>query len=369
MRGTLAAVATAFLLSYAGTAGAAAVFVTPQQGPFDGAGPLEVDLVGPVGSAGTSQSGFDPLGVDPAGLRRVKFNLWIDTLGFTLVGFRLNLLLGGGALATDWEASDTLSQTFPGDVRAIGGGGTSLALKNAGPLAAGCNLAARTGGPAGNCTFDGIGVPPLANPGVMLLGTIEIDLGGATPGAALLEVSLSGARSVFSAAESAEEIPIPGDLLLIARAGSERCEADLGQCAMDLYETETGLDQCMADLEQVRLDLGDCEAELDEARTDFGECGKDLEGTEADLEDLQRQLDKALADTDADGVPDRFDDCSGTRDREVDAVGCSVEQFCNGYDLSTGFGRASCEHADWRNDEPLGSAADCSPAGYTCVAR
>jgi hypothetical protein len=357
------------LLSYAGVARAVAVYVTAQQGPFDGGGILEIDVVGPAGPTGVSQTGFEPLRIDPTGLRRARFNLWIDTLGFTLVGFRLNLRLGGGARATDWDASDTLGQIFPRDVIAIGGGGTTLAFSDAGPIAAGCKFAPVTGRPGGNCAFDGTGVPPLDNPGVMLLGTIEIDLSNATPGTTLLEVSRSGARSVFSAAESAVELPIPMDLLLTALPGTEQCETELGQCAADLHQVDANLGQCETELERARTDLGGCKTDLEQVRVDFAECRTDLEQAGSDLQEHARRLDGALTDRDDDGVPDRFDACSGTRSREVDASGCSLEQFCNGFDLSTGFGLAACEHADWKNDEPLGSPEDCDATRYTCAPR
>jgi hypothetical protein len=66
-------------------------------------------------------------------------------------------------------------------------------------------------------------------------------------------------------------------------------------------------------------------------------------------------------DGDGDGEPDVSDQCPGTpAGGPVDDSGCSIDQFCDGIDVSTRFGRRLCRRADWRNDEPIGRPRDCA---------
>lgn len=69
----------------------------------------------------------------------------------------------------------------------------------------------------------------------------------------------------------------------------------------------------------------------------------------------------AQADADGDGEATQTDVCPGTAEgAPVDAAGCSLEQFCEAFDVATPDGRWACRKADWRNDEPASSRArDC----------
>jgi hypothetical protein len=73
-------------------------------------------------------------------------------------------------------------------------------------------------------------------------------------------------------------------------------------------------------------------------------------------------------DEDGDGEADPTDACTGTpAEHQVDGDGCSLEQFCSGFDVGSGGGRASCNNADWRNNEPVGSGRDCITSQTACL--
>lgn len=67
------------------------------------------------------------------------------------------------------------------------------------------------------------------------------------------------------------------------------------------------------------------------------------------------------ADADGDGVRDLDDQCPGSSAVEVDAAGCSLDQFCEAIDATTRANRRICRRSDWTNDEPLmkGRDRDC----------
>jgi hypothetical protein len=68
------------------------------------------------------------------------------------------------------------------------------------------------------------------------------------------------------------------------------------------------------------------------------------------------------ADGDLDAVPDDGDRCPQTaQGAAIDALGCSLADFCGAVDLAAKAGTVTCKRSDWRNDEPLmaGRAADC----------
>lgn len=71
----------------------------------------------------------------------------------------------------------------------------------------------------------------------------------------------------------------------------------------------------------------------------------------------------SCGDDDGDGEVNETDACPGTVPAaRVDASGCSVVQFCGGFDAGTNSGARTCRKADWENDEPLmrGRDADCT---------
>src|SRR5262249_37219135 len=86
------------------------------------------------------------------------------------------------------------------------------------------------------------------------------------------------------------------------------------------------------------------------------------------------------ADADGDGEADATDRCGGTPPGTgVDSGGCSLAQFCAGFDVTTKQGERECKAADWKNDEALlkGSHGNCtidkgasrSRADNKCVPR
>lgn len=90
------------------------------------------------------------------------------------------------------------------------------------------------------------------------------------------------------------------------------------------------------------------------------------------LDELASVLgDPRLTDMDDDGVDDAADRCPGTgATSEVDASGCSVQQFCSGIDASSSRGRRNCSRAIWRTDDPLQPwKRDCKVVRRVCVAR
>lgn len=103
--------------------------------------------------------------------------------------------------------------------------------------------------------------------------------------------------------------------------------------------------------------LGGCEADLERARGEVALCSAARSETEARRDDLARRLVECregvrIPDADGDGEADARDRCPGTpRAVEVDAAGCSLDQFCRAQ--AAGRGAAACILADWRNDEPL----------------
>jgi hypothetical protein len=80
----------------------------------------------------------------------------------------------------------------------------------------------------------------------------------------------------------------------------------------------------------------------------------------------------SLVDSDGDGVIDAVDACPNTTPGDdVDALGCSLAQFCAKVDVSSPRGKRACRHSDWKNDQPLmvvPSESDCVATRYRCVA-
>lgn len=181
-------------------------------------------------------------------------------------------------------------------------------------------------------------------------------------------------------------------LLVIGSAGWTSVSPELAQCTADLEETRLSESACLVaywevagELGQVRDELAACQADLATAsgnlaslgaqlavaRADLVTAQAELGSTQAGLADAQAALAAALADADSDGVRDFGDPCLGTGPgAAVDAMGCSLAQFCTAIDASTGSGRATCSHSDWRNDEPLAdSPNDCKASASRCEPR
>ncbi len=87
-------------------------------------------------------------------------------------------------------------------------------------------------------------------------------------------------------------------------------------------------------------------------------------------EELNLCLDELPMDGDGDGRADAGDRCPETpAGEEVDADGCSLDQFCAGFEPVRSFVQTSaCFLADWQNDEPA-NPRDCRPLRGACVAR
>ena len=114
--------------------------------------------------------------------------------------------------------------------------------------------------------------------------------------------------------------------------------------------------------------LGDlCDPFPNDPNNDLAQCHQDLDQALDDLDECRAT--PSFLDEDGDGEHDTTDSCPGTLSGPVDGVGCSLGQFCASFEVSTGRGRASCQNADWQNDEPLGNAQDCKARGGACVSR
>jgi uncharacterized repeat protein (TIGR01451 family) len=134
-----------------------------------------------------------------------------------------------------------------------------------------------------------------------------------------------------------------------------------------LTDVQTALETCQEDFASCDSDLGLCESDLGTCASDLGTCEEDL-GTEQDA--LAACLDDPpFVDADGDGIHDDNDACSGTpASAPVDGVGCSLVQFCGGFDIAMSNPKSSCNQADWGNDEPLG-AEDCKSRKSGCEPR
>jgi hypothetical protein len=80
-----------------------------------------------------------------------------------------------------------------------------------------------------------------------------------------------------------------------------------------------------------------------------------------------------------DGEADATDACADSpASVPVDMAGCSQAQFCASFSGAGVIGMSICAASDWRNDEPLWRADDCSvrlsrrfswPIPFTCEAQ
>jgi len=146
------------------------------------------------------------------------------------------------------------------------------------------------------------------------------------------------------------------DNLMAEVASDPDADARVGR--FDNCPDDANPDQADADLDGV----GDvCDA--------FPDGGSALDQCRDELAALL--ADPRLTDMDGDGVDDAADRCPDTAAAsEVDASGCSVHQFCGGFDASTSRGRKHCSDAIWPGDDPLQRwKADCKVVHGVCVAR
>ncbi len=181
-------------------------------------------------------------------------------------------------------------------------------------------------------------------------------------------------------------------LLVIGSPEGSGSSLELAQCRDELEEARydefrcwhlnvefetavAGLEErlvaCEVDLGWTQVEASRLEAELVLAQSAAHEAQAERALAQAQLAHAQAALAAALADADADGVRDAGDSCLGTGSAAaVDGLGCSLAQFCSAIDATTGSGRATCNHVDWRNDEPLtDSPNDCKAAAGLCAAR
>lgn len=116
---------------------------------------------------------------------------------------------------------------------------------------------------------------------------------------------------------------------------------------------------------------------VDNLLVEIGGDGRSMCEVERDscLEELEQCSDAAPPDADGDGEADATDRCPDTTPGEpVDDGGCSLGQFCAGFESGGLRGLFGCALADWRNDEPFG-ARDCRvarrphPNRYACLPR
>jgi uncharacterized repeat protein (TIGR01451 family) len=125
-------------------------------------------------------------------------------------------------------------------------------------------------------------------------------------------------------------------------------------------QLETGLEACQEEVASCESDLGACESDLGTCQEDLGDAQEALAAC---------QNDPPFEDADGDGEHDDTDACPGTpAGAPVDQAGCSLAEFCAGYDISGTNRNSPCNQADWRNDEPL-DAEDCKGQGGVCQPR
>lgn len=116
-------------------------------------------------------------------------------------------------------------------------------------------------------------------------------------------------------------------------------------------------------LTECRADLTDATDALATAAADLATANANLVQANADLAQCNADAAAAAADADGDGRRDLDDACPGTTAAAaVDVRGCSLQQFCAGFPVTTGPERKACKKADWNNDEPAmkGPERDCS---------
>ena len=111
-----------------------------------------------------------------------------------------------------------------------------------------------------------------------------------------------------------------------------------------------------------------CQEDLDACTEELGDCSAERAALAARVADLEAELGALLDDADGDAVPAVADACTGTAAGvAVDALGCSLAQFCSAHPLGVPQGMNRCRHADWENDEPTGNPHDCRPQSGLCV--
>lgn len=142
--------------------------------------------------------------------------------------------------------------------------------------------------------------------------------------------------------------------VLISRVGdppSDSCEEDLAEAEQELAV--------------VTLELEDTQIELVQTQADLSQAQQLLQEANAQLTQLQ-------GDSDGDGVINILDQCGQTEEgEEVDALGCSNQQFCNQNPVENFRDILPCLAADWNEDDPLFRARDCKVdyENSACVAR
>jgi len=149
--------------------------------------------------------------------------------------------------------------------------------------------------------------------------------------------------------------PLPADLLSLTNQATVTGDNFDDQVSND-PDTGAGLDPTATPLENEPLDR--FERALDT-------CEEDRSDLEATLELCEAELSALEGDEDADGVLDLVDRCGGSgAAEEVDALGCSLAQFCHGAGVEGGW--FGCWLADWKNDEPI-RPRDCRRVRSGCA--
>ncbi len=171
--------------------------------------------------------------------------------------------------------------------------------------------------------------------------------------------------------------PLPEAVATVSNQGLVTA-TDLADVPTDDPDTPAAGDATLTDvvtaLETCQQDVASCDSDLGTCESNFGTCTSDLGTCEGDLGTAQAGLtaclnDPPFEDADADGEHDDTDACATTPAGEaVDASGCSLAEFCMGFDVSGSNRNSPCNQADWQNDEPLG-AEDCKARGGICEPR
>ncbi len=121
--------------------------------------------------------------------------------------------------------------------------------------------------------------------------------------------------------------------------------------------------ECEEELQVVTADLIDTQIELESTQTDLSE----VQGL---LQVANQQLATFQSDDDGDGVIAILDQCPDTQEgSEADALGCSQDQFCEAMVIESWRDVLPCLAADWKEDDPIFRAKDCTINHGFCVAR
>jgi uncharacterized repeat protein (TIGR01451 family) len=197
--------------------------------------------------------------------------------------------------------------------------------------------------------------------------SVEVDLGTLSPNANATITFDVVVNSPFPLGENqiSNQAELTGDALGPIASDDPDSAAEGDATLTPIVDVD--IDICESELETCEGELGTCTSELSTAQGELSTCQGNLGTCSTNLDACLQ--DPPFEDADGDGEHDDTDTCPGTPAAEpVDAAGCSLAQFCAGFDVSGTRRNSPCNQADWGNDEPLG-AEDCKARDGVCEPR